>query len=89
MLCPQLVDNQAFIVTKIVLLASRQEVTDNFGKHGSKGFGPVERQSSVGMRPSRRWSDAAAVKYHRDTNTLDTLDYQRMTEATFGVVSAL
>ena len=33
MVGPQLVDNQAFIASKIVLPASRQKVTDDFGEH--------------------------------------------------------
>ena len=55
MVGPQLVDDQAFIASKIVLATGWQEVTDDFGKHGSKEFGPVEIQSTVRMRPCRGW----------------------------------
>ncbi|MFN7333432.1 MAG: hypothetical protein ACK5TC_00050, partial [bacterium] len=59
MVGPQLVNDQAFIATEIVLASRRQKVTDDFGKHGSKGFGSIEIQSAVGMRPSRRCHDVA------------------------------
>lgn len=76
MVGPQLVDNQAFIASKIMLASRRQKMAYDFCEHSAEGFGSVEVQAAVGMRPGRRCNDVTAsgpffVRHLIPTSTID------------------
>ena len=64
MILPQLVDDQTFVATKIVLASRRQEMADDFREHTSTGFRTIEIQSSVGMCPSWCWINSTAMSQY-------------------------